>query len=111
MNGMHGVSSSTRFLQFKTHGIAGFDEYHPVSKDGRQMVPKGMGWIIVDALDILKSPWFISPHSPGFEVQPPERVAGWSRQVNCSIVGSSQYFFQPFSRNYHPMKLAASPAS
>ncbi|KAI9670350.1 MAG: mannosyl-oligosaccharide alpha-1,2-mannosidase [Caeruleum heppii] len=31
----------------------GFDEYHPVSKKGRQMIDKGMGWIIVDALDTL----------------------------------------------------------
>src|ERR1700712_953286 len=33
---------------------AGFDEYHPISKGGRQMVPPtGLGWIIVDALDTL----------------------------------------------------------
>lgn len=31
----------------------GYDEYHPVSKKGRQMVNNGMGWIIVDALDTL----------------------------------------------------------
>ncbi|KFY07850.1 hypothetical protein V492_06767 [Pseudogymnoascus sp. VKM F-4246] len=31
----------------------GFDEFHPVSKKGKQMTPKGMGWIIVDALDTL----------------------------------------------------------
>jgi hypothetical protein len=31
----------------------GFDEFHPVSKRGRQMAPKGMGWIIVDALDTM----------------------------------------------------------
>ncbi|KAL0257929.1 mannosyl-oligosaccharide alpha-1,2-mannosidase [Diplodia seriata] len=31
----------------------GYDEFHPVSKKGRQMVPGGMGWIIVDALDTL----------------------------------------------------------
>ncbi|KAI9818142.1 MAG: mannosyl-oligosaccharide alpha-1,2-mannosidase [Pycnora praestabilis] len=31
----------------------GYDEYHPISKTGRQMVPQGMGWIIVDALDTL----------------------------------------------------------
>ncbi|KAK8197589.1 family 47 glycosyl hydrolase [Phyllosticta capitalensis] len=31
----------------------GFDEFHPKSKKGRQMVPGGMGWIIVDALDTL----------------------------------------------------------
>lgn len=31
----------------------GYDEYHPLSKNGRQMVPGGMGWIIVDALDTL----------------------------------------------------------
>lgn len=33
--------------------LPGFDEFHPVSKKGRQMVPKGMGWIIIDALDTL----------------------------------------------------------
>ncbi|KAL3417264.1 glycosyl hydrolase family 47 protein [Phlyctema vagabunda] len=31
----------------------GYDEFHPVSKRGKQMTPKGMGWIIVDALDTL----------------------------------------------------------
>ncbi|KAH8676749.1 glycoside hydrolase [Tricladium varicosporioides] len=31
----------------------GYDEFHPVSKKGRQMTPKGMGWIIVDALDTM----------------------------------------------------------
>lgn len=31
----------------------GYDEFHPISKSGRQMVPNGMGWIIVDALDTL----------------------------------------------------------
>lgn len=31
----------------------GYDEFHPVSKYGKQMTPKGMGWIIVDSLDTL----------------------------------------------------------
>ena len=31
----------------------GFDEFHPQSKGSRQMVPGGMGWIIVDALDTM----------------------------------------------------------
>jgi endoplasmic reticulum Man9GlcNAc2 1,2-alpha-mannosidase len=32
----------------------GYDEYHPDTKSGRQMVPPtGLGWIIVDALDTL----------------------------------------------------------
>ncbi|KAL7270982.1 mannosyl-oligosaccharide alpha-1,2-mannosidase [Rhizina undulata] len=31
----------------------GYDVFHPVSKRGQQMVPKGMGWIIVDALDTM----------------------------------------------------------
>ncbi|MCJ1474675.1 mannosyl-oligosaccharide alpha-1,2-mannosidase [Lambiella insularis] len=31
----------------------GMDEYHPISKQGRQMAPTGLGWIIVDALDTL----------------------------------------------------------
>ncbi|KAM0343826.1 hypothetical protein ACHAPU_008095 [Fusarium lateritium] len=29
----------------------GFDEYHPISKTGENMAPKGLGWIIIDALD------------------------------------------------------------
>jgi hypothetical protein len=38
---------------YEKHGW-GFDEYHPVSRDGRYMAqPNGMGWIIVDALDTL----------------------------------------------------------
>lgn len=31
----------------------GFDQFHPVSKKGEQMVPNGMGWVIVDALDTM----------------------------------------------------------
>ncbi|KAI4596254.1 mannosyl-oligosaccharide alpha-1,2-mannosidase [Pestalotiopsis sp. 9143b] len=31
----------------------GYDEYHPISKKGKQMAPNGMGWIIVDALDTM----------------------------------------------------------
>lgn len=31
----------------------GMDEYHPISKTGRNMVDGGMGWIIVDALDTM----------------------------------------------------------
>ncbi|KAI1819202.1 amino acid permease [Xylaria intraflava] len=31
----------------------GYDEYHPVSRKGKQMAPGGMGWIIVDALDTM----------------------------------------------------------
>jgi hypothetical protein len=38
---------------YEKHGW-GYDEYHPVSQDGRYMAqPNGMGWIIVDALDTL----------------------------------------------------------
>lgn len=33
--------------------ITGFDEYHPISQKGRHMVPGGMGWMIVDALDTM----------------------------------------------------------
>lgn len=36
-----------------TTSSQGYDEFHPISKTGRQMVPNGMGWIIVDALDTL----------------------------------------------------------
>ncbi|KAI9826517.1 MAG: mannosyl-oligosaccharide alpha-1,2-mannosidase [Phylliscum demangeonii] len=31
----------------------GYDEFHPIAKSGRQMSPKGLGWIIVDSLDTL----------------------------------------------------------
>jgi hypothetical protein len=37
---------------YEEHGW-GYDEYHPVSKQGRYMAENGMGWIIVDALDTL----------------------------------------------------------
>lgn len=33
--------------------IKGHDVYHPVSKTGDQITPKGLGWIIVDAIDTL----------------------------------------------------------
>ncbi|KAF3916813.1 hypothetical protein ABW20_dc0108935 [Dactylellina cionopaga] len=31
----------------------GFDEFHPISRTGTQMATKGLGWIIVDALDTM----------------------------------------------------------
>ncbi|KAK3395910.1 mannosyl-oligosaccharide 1,2-alpha-mannosidase, partial [Sordaria brevicollis] len=31
----------------------GYDEFHPMSKTGRNMAPKGLGWIIIDSLDTL----------------------------------------------------------
>ncbi|KAM0564223.1 hypothetical protein ACHAPJ_000433 [Fusarium lateritium] len=31
----------------------GYDEYHPISKTGEYMAPKGLGWIIIDALDTM----------------------------------------------------------
>ncbi|PFH60678.1 hypothetical protein XA68_10548 [Ophiocordyceps unilateralis] len=31
----------------------GYDEYHPQSKTGRNMAPKGLGWIIIDSLDTM----------------------------------------------------------
>ncbi|UNI21173.1 Mannosyl-oligosaccharide 1,2-alpha-mannosidase [Purpureocillium takamizusanense] len=31
----------------------GYDEYRPFSKSGKNMAPKGLGWIIVDSLDTL----------------------------------------------------------
>ncbi|MCJ1405037.1 mannosyl-oligosaccharide alpha-1,2-mannosidase [Xylographa trunciseda] len=37
---------------YATHAW-GMDEYHPITKSGKQMTPTGMGWIIVDALDTL----------------------------------------------------------
>lgn len=52
----------------------GKDEFHPVSKTGKNMIPGGMGWIIIDALDTmflmdlkqqlaLAKDWVISTHS------------------------------------------------
>ncbi|KAK6535934.1 mannosyl-oligosaccharide alpha-1,2-mannosidase [Arthrobotrys megalospora] len=31
----------------------GFDEFHPISRTGKQMAEKGLGWIIIDALDTM----------------------------------------------------------
>ncbi|KHN99941.1 mannosyl-oligosaccharide 1,2-alpha-mannosidase [Metarhizium album ARSEF 1941] len=31
----------------------GYDEYHPIAKTGRNMAPKGLGWIIIDSLDTM----------------------------------------------------------
>lgn len=33
--------------------LLGYDEYHPVTHSGKHMTPKGLGWIIVDALDTM----------------------------------------------------------
>jgi mannosyl-oligosaccharide alpha-1,2-mannosidase len=41
------------YTRLLTTMCAGYDEFHPVSKQGKQMAPKGMGWIIVDALDTM----------------------------------------------------------
>ncbi|KAH9844498.1 glycoside hydrolase family 47 protein [Teratosphaeria destructans] len=40
------------FADYEKHAW-GDDEYHPVAKTGKKMVPNGMGWIIVDALDTM----------------------------------------------------------
>ena len=31
----------------------GKDEYHPISRTSKNMVPKGLGWIIIDSLDTM----------------------------------------------------------
>ncbi|KAK4147644.1 glycoside hydrolase [Dichotomopilus funicola] len=31
----------------------GYDEFHPESRTGKNMAPKGLGWIIIDSLDTL----------------------------------------------------------
>lgn len=31
----------------------GQDEFHPISKSGKNMIPGGMGWIVIDALDTM----------------------------------------------------------
>ncbi|GAB0136637.1 hypothetical protein EsDP_00004932 [Epichloe bromicola] len=31
----------------------GYDEYRPISKTGKNMAPKGLGWIIIDSLDTM----------------------------------------------------------
>ena len=33
--------------------VPGYDEFYPETKKGRMMAPKGMGWIIIDALDTM----------------------------------------------------------
>jgi hypothetical protein len=72
MRSMRGVCQASIWQRFSTSSMdkrqghhvkrkitdrnsAGFDQYHPLSKEGRQMESdsKGMGWIIVDALDTL----------------------------------------------------------
>ncbi|KAF2863523.1 glycoside hydrolase family 47 protein [Piedraia hortae CBS 480.64] len=40
------------FADYEKHSW-GDDEYHPMAKTGRKMTPKGLGWIIVDALDTM----------------------------------------------------------
>ncbi|KAK0922427.1 mannosyl-oligosaccharide alpha-1,2-mannosidase [Friedmanniomyces endolithicus] len=40
------------FADYEKHAW-GDDEYHPVAKTGKKMVPNGLGWIIVDALDTM----------------------------------------------------------
>ncbi|KAF3105747.1 mannosyl-oligosaccharide alpha-1,2-mannosidase [Orbilia oligospora] len=37
---------------YKTYAW-GFDEFHPISRTGKQMASKGLGWIIIDALDTM----------------------------------------------------------
>lgn len=37
---------------YEEHGF-GHDEYHPVAKTHKDMVPGGMGWIIIDSLDTM----------------------------------------------------------
>jgi hypothetical protein len=54
--GMHmqntpGVSKSLPGNLDLTDAHQGFDMFHPISKEGSMMSPKGLGWIIVDSLD------------------------------------------------------------
>lgn len=50
-----GESCPRKLLHYKslTSSCAGWDEYKPHSKASRNMTPKGMGWIIIDALDTM----------------------------------------------------------
>jgi len=51
---MLGVCEASIYeINILTDEFIGKDEFHPVSKRGHQMTPKGMGWIIVDALDTM----------------------------------------------------------
>ncbi|KAI0393473.1 glycoside hydrolase family 47 protein [Xylariaceae sp. FL0594] len=47
------VEAFTLSFDAYTRYAWGYDEFHPVSRKGRQMTPKGMGWIIVDSLDTM----------------------------------------------------------
>ncbi|KAK6343898.1 mannosyl-oligosaccharide alpha-1,2-mannosidase [Orbilia brochopaga] len=31
----------------------GFDQFHPITREGEQMASKGLGWIIIDAIDTM----------------------------------------------------------
>lgn len=41
------------FLADRLSSLIGYDEYRPISKTGKNMAPKGLGWIIIDALDTM----------------------------------------------------------
>lgn len=51
---MLGVSTEHVLPRLQSTNLGpGYDEFHPLSKGGENMVPNGMGWIIVDALDTM----------------------------------------------------------
>ncbi|KAK6508935.1 mannosyl-oligosaccharide alpha-1,2-mannosidase [Arthrobotrys musiformis] len=45
----------------------GFDEFHPASRTGKQMAEKGLGWIIIDALDTMMLMGLTTPLSQARE--------------------------------------------
>ena len=45
--------SHSRMQNSGTNQTIGYDQFRPVSKGRQQMTPKGLGWIIVDALDTM----------------------------------------------------------
>ncbi|KAI0025590.1 glycoside hydrolase family 47 protein [Xylariomycetidae sp. FL0641] len=49
----HVVEAFTLSFDAYSRYAWGYDEYHPASKSGKMMAPRGMGWIIVDALDTM----------------------------------------------------------
>ncbi|OJD14733.1 hypothetical protein AJ78_04959 [Emergomyces pasteurianus Ep9510] len=48
---MHGLTKESPKSSSRTP--SGQDQFHPISKTGSQMSPKGLGWIIVDSLDTM----------------------------------------------------------
>jgi hypothetical protein len=56
----HGVRELCSTVRRPCLRVAGYDQFHPISKKSSMMSPKGLGWIIVDSLDTMMNNFYVT---------------------------------------------------